>query len=251
MAIARHISINFWNDSKVDDEFTPEDKYFMLYLLTNPHTSLCGCYEIGFKAMERETGYSEDSVRRILKRLEQEHEVIKYCNETKEILILNWGKYNWGKSEKLIAGVIADAEDIKNEAFKKYVIAKANGEEAEVIEDELVEQPEQIDLFDDAPIEESPEVNTCPEHEVIDYLNQTAGTHYTYSKGTVKHIRARLQEGHTRDDCMSVISKKWKDWEGTEYEKYINPETLFRPANFEKYLNQRVIPKQQAKGGWF
>lgn len=251
MAISRHISINFWNDSKVDDEFTPEDKYFMLYLLTNPHTSLCGCYEISFKAMERETGYSEDSVRRILKRLEQEHEVIKYCNETKEILIMNWGKYNWGKSEKLIAGVISDAEDIKNEAFKKYVIAKANGEEAEVAEQEEQPMQEQIDLLDDAPIEESPEVKTCPEHEVIDYLNQTAGTHYTYSKGTVKHIKARLNEGHTRDDCMAVISKKWKDWEGTEYEKFVNPETLFRPANFEKYLNQRVIPKQQAKGGWF
>ena len=33
MAIYRNVSMNFWTDSKVDDEFTPEEKYFMLYLL--------------------------------------------------------------------------------------------------------------------------------------------------------------------------------------------------------------------------
>ena len=58
MAFYRNISINFWTDSKIDDDFTPEDKYFYLYLLTNPHTNICGCYEISMKQMERETGYN-------------------------------------------------------------------------------------------------------------------------------------------------------------------------------------------------
>ena len=43
MAVFRTISNSFWTDSKVDDTFTPEDKYFYLYLLTNPHTNICGC----------------------------------------------------------------------------------------------------------------------------------------------------------------------------------------------------------------
>lgn len=47
MAIFRCVSPNFWSDPKVDDDFTPEDKYFYLYLLTNPHTTLSGCYELG------------------------------------------------------------------------------------------------------------------------------------------------------------------------------------------------------------
>ena len=46
MAIYRNVSMSFWTDSKVADDFTAEDRYFYLYLFTNPHTNLCGCYEI-------------------------------------------------------------------------------------------------------------------------------------------------------------------------------------------------------------
>ena len=77
MAIYRTVHITFWTDPKVDDDFTPEDKYFYLYLLTNPHTTLCGCYEISMKQMVRETGYNEDTVKRLLKRMEYTHGVIQ------------------------------------------------------------------------------------------------------------------------------------------------------------------------------
>lgn len=46
MAIFRQVYIDFWTDSKVSDNFTPEDRYFMLFLLTNPSTNMIGCYEI-------------------------------------------------------------------------------------------------------------------------------------------------------------------------------------------------------------
>mgnify|MGYP006969283853 CR=1 FL=1 len=46
MANYRNISMDFWQDSKVVDDFTPEDRYMYLYCMTNPHTNLCGCYEI-------------------------------------------------------------------------------------------------------------------------------------------------------------------------------------------------------------
>ena len=135
MAVYRNVSLNFWTDSKVDDEFSPEDKYFMLYLLTNPHTTLSGCYEISMKQMERETGYNVDSVRRILKRLEFTHNVIRYSANTKEVLVLNWYKYNWGTSEKVKSGVKESAKDIKNKDFRQYVIARCNNEEVEPVND--------------------------------------------------------------------------------------------------------------------
>ena len=40
MAIYRNVQLSFWTDNKVEDDFTPEDKYFYLYLLTNPQTGL-------------------------------------------------------------------------------------------------------------------------------------------------------------------------------------------------------------------
>ena len=121
MAIYRNISMNFWTDSKVDDDFTPEDKYFYLYLLTNPHTNICGCYEVSMKQMCRETGYNEDTVRRLLDRMEHQHGVVRYSQATKEILVVNWHKYNWTKSEKMLIGVAEVAKYIKNPDFRLFM----------------------------------------------------------------------------------------------------------------------------------
>jgi hypothetical protein len=118
--------MSFWTDSKVDDDFTPEDKYFFLYLMTNPHTNICGCYEISMKQMERETGYNTDTVKRLLHRMEKMHNVIRYSEKTKEVLIVNWGKYNWSASEKVQKAVIAVAEHIKHEQFRKYVMDRVS-----------------------------------------------------------------------------------------------------------------------------
>ena len=75
--------------------------------------------------------------------------------------------------------------------------------------------------------------------EIVDYLNQKAKTNYRHtSKQTQEKILARLKEKYTLDDFKSVIDKKAKDWLGTEYEKYLCPETLFG-NKFEKYLNQK------------
>lgn len=64
------ISMDFWTDSKVVDDFTPEDRYIYLYCMTNPHTNLCGCYEVSIKQIANETGYNNDTVERLLKRLD-------------------------------------------------------------------------------------------------------------------------------------------------------------------------------------
>lgn len=119
MAIYRTVHMSFWTDPKVDDDFTPEDKYFYLYLLTNPHTNLCGCYEISMRQMVRETGYNEDTVKRLLQRMETVHEVIQYDPQTKEIYIPRWGKYNWCNSQKTKDGAVKSMEFIKSEKFKK------------------------------------------------------------------------------------------------------------------------------------
>ena len=122
----RNISTTFWTDSKVDDDFTPEDKYFYLYLMTNPHASICGCYEISMKQMERETGYNTDTVKRLIQRMQEMHNVIRYSAETKEILLLNWWKYNWSTSQKVKNAIVSVAEHIKHEPFKRYVMDRVS-----------------------------------------------------------------------------------------------------------------------------
>ncbi len=72
---------------------------------------------------------------------------------------------------------------------------------------------------------------------VVSYLNEKAGTKYKHtSSKTQTAIHARLADGFSLDDFKTVIDKKSKEWIGTEFEKYLRPETLFGPK-FEGYLN--------------
>lgn len=118
MAIYRNISLSFWEDIKIVDDFTPEDRYFYLYLLTNSHTNLLGCYQISFKQMVNETGYNKDTIEKLINRMLENHKVIYYDNDTNEILIKNWYKYNWTKSEKLLKSVEKLIQFIKSEKLK-------------------------------------------------------------------------------------------------------------------------------------
>lgn len=119
MAIYRNVSLSFWEDNKIVDNFTYKDKYFLLYLLTNPHTNLIGCYEVSIRQMSNELGLDKSEVEELLTRMEQVHKVILYAEETKEILIKNWHKYNWTKSEKLLKKVESLTQYIKSEKLRK------------------------------------------------------------------------------------------------------------------------------------
>lgn len=79
---------------------------------------------------------------------------------------------------------------------------------------------------------------------IVEYLNIKAGTNYqSKTKKTQSCIHARLKEGFTIEDFKIVIDKKCAEWIGTEYEKFLRPETLFG-TKFEGYLNARINPKQ-------
>ena len=121
MAIYRNVSLSFWEDIKIVDDFTPEDRYFYLYLLTNPHTNLLGCYQVSFKQIINETGYNKDTIEKIIDRMVNIHNVIIFDSKTNEIFIKNWYKYNWTRSEKLLKKVEKLIEYVKSEELKKHL----------------------------------------------------------------------------------------------------------------------------------
>lgn len=103
------------------DDFSPEDKYFMLYCLTNPHSNIIGCYEISMKQMAAELGYSVDSVMSLIKRFKEHHGVIDYDGDTKELYVKNWHKYNWTESPKLNPSIVAALDTVKTHRFKQRI----------------------------------------------------------------------------------------------------------------------------------
>lgn len=121
MALFRMVSPSFWDDTKVVDVFTPEDRYFMLYLLTNPHTNLLGCYEISVKQMSNETGYNRDSIYSLIKRFSEQYGILDYSEQEKEMLVKNWYKYNWSKSPKTKAALDKLLPNIKTVKFRMYL----------------------------------------------------------------------------------------------------------------------------------
>lgn len=74
--------------------------------------------------------------------------------------------------------------------------------------------------------------------EVIDYLNHKVGSSYRSTTKTNRNlIKARLNEGFKIEDFKKVIDIKTKEWQGTQFEQYLRPQTLFS-NKFEGYLNQ-------------
>ena len=85
---------------------------------------------------------------------------------------------------------------------------------------------------------EKPDEFAAEVQAVIEHLNAVTGTKHSTKSGATKHIRARLKEGHTVDELKTVIDKMAKEWTGTEWQKFLRPETLFNSEKFDGYLNR-------------
>lgn len=84
---------------------------------------------------------------------------------------------------------------------------------------------------------------------VIDKLNELNNTKYSpTSESTLKFIKGRLKDGYTEEDLMLVVEKMsylWHQPGEKDMTPYLRPSTLFRPTNFENYLNMPIKNKQK------
>ena len=261
MALYRNIHLSFWQDTKVTDDFTPEDRYFYLYLLTNPHTNLCGCYEISIKQMANEMGYDVKKVDKLIERFSSIHNLIRYSQSERELLIFHWSKYNWTSSEKFRKPLLQEIQNVKTDSFREYLLKMFNGENVkygidtvsrkeeygmdttDTITDTVTDTVTDTDSITDT-VSDADNGRLTEIKEIVQYLNDRCGTRYRYqTKGTREHINARLKEGYTVDDFKAVIDKKFEEWHGTDMEKFLRPETLFA-GKFESYRNQKNVEKK-------
>lgn len=79
--------------------------------------------------------------------------------------------------------------------------------------------------------------------EVISYLNLKAKKNFKVDTAShQKFIKARLKEGYVIEDFKKVVDIMVAKWKGTEYEQYLQPQTLFG-NKMDNYLNQ-PMPKR-------
>ena len=86
--------------------------------------------------------------------------------------------------------------------------------------------------------------------DVIRELNTVTGK--TYRDKTESHrqsIRGRFADGYSKEDMYAVIRHKQADWgNDKQMHKFVTPDTLFRPGNFDRYLNEITPEKRVAMG---
>lgn len=126
MAEYRVVHMTFWNDTKIQDDLSPEDKYFYLYLLTNPYTNLCGCYELSLNKAAIELGYNKETVIKLINRFKDDYKLICYSEDTKELLIINWAKNNWSASPKYITALEKSINTVKEAKFAAFLTQNLN-----------------------------------------------------------------------------------------------------------------------------
>lgn len=121
MAIYRTLYTKFWEDDKVLDEMSMEEKLLYIYLLTNPRVKQCGCYAISFHQIFLQTNISKENAKKIIERFEKELNLVKYSKNTKEILLLNFYKYNWTPSHLIKTCIEKELNEVKEPVFIEYI----------------------------------------------------------------------------------------------------------------------------------
>ena len=245
MAVYRNIQTTFWTDSTIVDDFTPEDKYFYLYLFTNPHTNLCGCYEISKKQASLETGYSADTIDRLLDRFERTHKVICFSKLTKEVLLVNWSNYNWTSSDKFRKPLFVEIQHIKNEKFKEFLMAKYDNADTVSIPytygmDTTVTDTVNNNIYNNTVNTKENEVNITNNKYSISFEDiYSAYPRKGDKQKAYKCYQARLKEGYSEEELMTATKNYAAYCEKEKREqKYIKLASTFFGVNtpFVDYL---------------
>lgn len=116
----RILTEQFWTDVKIE-EMSFEEKSMYAYLITNPYTNGCGCYEVTLRQIAAQTGLTVKAATALITALQDKYKVIHYYEDTCEMLIYKFGRHNWSDSPKLLQGARNDAAQIKNPQAAEFI----------------------------------------------------------------------------------------------------------------------------------
>ena len=80
----------------------------------------------------------------------------------------------------------------------------------------------------------------------IIYLNKVTNSKYELNTFAFnENICKLIDKGYQYEHFKKVIDKKWKDWQGTKYQQYVRPQTLFG-EKFKSYLNESTTTRKNS-----
>lgn len=213
-----------------------------------------GEFIFGRKKWCEATGISEDKIRRLITLLLSDGmiKLVAFKGKFTIYSIVNYDKFNQPQSVK-IKGVKLKSPptdlptDLPTDHQQTYQQTTTNEEGNKESNKESNKECNIKDFV--APLFELEVKDQPPFYvQVLDYLNQKAGTGFKHLDSHKKYISARQKDGYCLDDFKKVIDKKCAEWLGTDQQKFLRPETLFS-NKFDGYLNQSVATKPQPTVG--
>lgn len=263
MGIKRIVDTAFWTDGKVDD-FTPEDKYFMLYLLTNPFTTQLGIYELSIRQAAFHLGYSKEAFRALLERFQNKYGVIIYSEDTNEVAIKNFLRHSIIKGGAPVRDcLIKELKKVKNRDLIAFVFSHIKqyenlNETVKKIIDEYEEKNGELsysnekDIENDAlpthtPTNPQPAVRAKkPDKAEIDAFFESIWKLYPEKKGkgqVSQSKRAALYEIGF-DEISRAVERYLKELEkDASWRKPQNGSTFFN-SGYVDYLDANYSPSQ-------
>ncbi|RSL32649.1 hypothetical protein D7Z54_14455 [Salibacterium salarium] len=180
---------------------------------------LPGQFVFGRKKAALELDMKESAVRDQINILKSDETIdIKSTNKYSVVTVANWGFYQETEDNN------DSRYDSKSPADNQQITTYKN-----VKNDKNEKNKESVPFAD-----------------IINHLNSKTGKKFSAkSEANKKLIRARYNEGRSKDDFIHVIDVKCEEWlKDPKMSEYLRPTTLFGQEKFEKYVNQK---KQQKK----
>ena len=192
MAKYRQIYTQFWSDSFIL-ELTTEEKLFYLYLISNSKTTQSGIFELSNKIIAIETGIDVETVEKLINKF-CEYNKILYCKDTKEIMVLNWMKYNVPNNINAIKCVHNELIKVKHKGFLEILFKKCQAAQLDI---EKIFEDITINKSFDNDFVKIEEIDESSEYHI--YKPSSRGLQGAYKVLPSNRIRSKKQE---------VINKK-------------------------------------------
>jgi len=246
MSRYRNIHCLIWNDDKFP--FASDNcQLVWFHLFTTPMTNPIGIYKAPIEGLAAEKRWKLEKYKKAFNEGLNKG-FWRYDEKFHVILFPNYFTHNKPANPNVLKSWVKHYDEIpncilKNESMQSLkAFAKGWGNPFESITESMG-----VTFAKQEQEQEQEQEHGKPENgykekakEILSALNLKSGKNFKETKNNLKHIIARLSDNFTVSDCMKVLDTKIKDEYFIEKPKYYNPETLFRPSNFEKYLNENA-----------
>lgn len=236
---------SIWKDSWFR-KLSVKAKNLFIFLWTNDHKNLACIYEIDIDTIGFYTGLTGKDIKNTLSLL---YPKVKYDYDNEVVWVVNFVKHQFMRTPKISPKIITG---IRNN------LVQSNGH---FFIKEFLEEYQSLDISFEYPIDTVPDgyqyppgggggegkgkgsLNIIKERareaqKILDYLNEITGKEFE----DISFITARLNEGKKPEQCITIINNQHKDRYFIENPKLMNPQTLFRPKHWDKYLNNIPHP---------